>query len=87
MRDERLARIMTRLQAQVRGFLSRQEFKKILERRWVPLAVLSGAAVGRGLSSNVAPCWRSTQGLAAGHPVEHPCFHGGEELALDEAVL
>ncbi|GAB0202276.1 myosin-7 [Grus japonensis] len=33
MRDERLARIMTRLQAQVRGFLSRQEFKKILERR------------------------------------------------------
>lgn len=35
MRDERLARIMTRLQAQVRGFLSRQEFKKILERRWV----------------------------------------------------
>ncbi|XP_075345588.1 myosin-7-like [Mycteria americana] len=33
MRDERLARIMTRLQAQVRGFLSRQEIKKILERR------------------------------------------------------
>ncbi|XP_066841121.1 myosin-7-like [Anser cygnoides] len=33
MRDERLARIMTRLQAQARGFLSRQEFKKILERR------------------------------------------------------
>src|SRR5699024_9868585 len=55
MRDERLARIMTRLQAQVRGFLSRQEFKKILERRWVPLvvlsgAVLSGAVLGEGLS-------------------------------------
>ncbi|NXH72823.1 MYH7 protein, partial [Hydrobates tethys] len=33
MRDERLARIMTRLQAQVRGFLSRQEFKNAVERR------------------------------------------------------
>lgn len=61
MRDERLARIMTRLQAQVRGFLSRQEFKKILERRWVPLvvlsgAVLSGAVLGEGLSRElIAP--------------------------------
>ncbi|XP_040437558.1 LOW QUALITY PROTEIN: myosin-7-like, partial [Falco naumanni] len=38
MRDERLARIITRLQAQARGFLSRQELEKILERRdalWV----------------------------------------------------
>ncbi|XP_068524442.1 myosin-6, partial [Anas acuta] len=33
LRDERLARIITRLQAQARGFLSRQEFQKILERR------------------------------------------------------
>uniref|UniRef100_A0A8C3IU96 Myosin-7 n=1 Tax=Chrysemys picta bellii TaxID=8478 RepID=A0A8C3IU96_CHRPI len=33
MRDERLARIITRLQAQSRGLLSRLEFKKILERR------------------------------------------------------
>ncbi|XP_025048576.1 myosin-6 isoform X3 [Alligator sinensis] len=33
MRDERLARIITRLQAQARGQLMRIEFKKILERR------------------------------------------------------
>ncbi|CAM5100495.1 unnamed protein product [Natator depressus] len=33
MRDERLARIITRIQAQSRGLLSRIEFKKILERR------------------------------------------------------
>uniref|UniRef100_A0A4X2M761 Myosin-7 n=1 Tax=Vombatus ursinus TaxID=29139 RepID=A0A4X2M761_VOMUR len=33
MRDERLSRIITRIQAQSRGVLSRMEFKKILERR------------------------------------------------------
>ncbi|XP_077325371.1 myosin-7 [Lithobates pipiens] len=33
MRDERLSRIITRIQAQSRGVLSRSEFKKILERR------------------------------------------------------
>ncbi|KAB0344131.1 myosin-7 [Muntiacus reevesi] len=33
MRDERLSRIITRIQAQSRGVLSRMEFKKLLERR------------------------------------------------------
>ncbi|XP_075067299.1 myosin-6 [Mixophyes fleayi] len=33
MRDERLSRIITRIQAQSRGLLMRREFKKILERR------------------------------------------------------
>ncbi|KAM5191613.1 myosin-7-like [Mantella aurantiaca] len=33
MRDERLSRIITRIQAQSRGVLSRIEFKKIVERR------------------------------------------------------
>ena len=33
MRDERLSRIITRIQAQARGLLMRIEFKKILERR------------------------------------------------------
>ncbi|KAJ1137205.1 hypothetical protein NDU88_003618 [Pleurodeles waltl] len=33
MRDERLSRIITRIQAQSRGQLMRREFKKILERR------------------------------------------------------
>ncbi|XP_078501044.1 myosin-7 [Lissotriton helveticus] len=33
MRDERLSRIITRIQAQSRGVLSRMEFKKIVERR------------------------------------------------------
>lgn len=33
MRDERLSRIITRIQAQARGQLMRIEFKKILERR------------------------------------------------------
>ena len=33
MRDERLSRILTRIQAQARGQLMRIEFKKILERR------------------------------------------------------
>ncbi|XP_004694582.1 PREDICTED: myosin-7 [Condylura cristata] len=33
MRDERLSRIITRIQAQARGVLSRMEFKKLLERR------------------------------------------------------
>ncbi|KAE8633491.1 hypothetical protein XENTR_v10001894 [Xenopus tropicalis] len=33
MRDERLARIITRIQAQSRGVLSRIEFKKMVERR------------------------------------------------------
>ncbi|XP_068280684.1 myosin-7-like, partial [Nyctibius grandis] len=39
LRDERLARIITRLQAQGRGFLSRQEFQKILE-HWDSLLVI-----------------------------------------------
>lgn len=34
MRDERLSRILTRMQAQARGQLMRIEFKKIVERRW-----------------------------------------------------
>uniref|UniRef100_G3TI18 Myosin-7 n=1 Tax=Loxodonta africana TaxID=9785 RepID=G3TI18_LOXAF len=33
MRDERLSRIITRIQAQSRGVLARMEFKKLLERR------------------------------------------------------
>uniref|UniRef100_A0A8I5NDB5 Myosin-7 n=1 Tax=Papio anubis TaxID=9555 RepID=A0A8I5NDB5_PAPAN len=33
MRDERLSRIITRIQAQSRGVLSRMEYKKLLERR------------------------------------------------------
>ena len=33
MRDERLSRIITRIQAQARGQLMRIEFKKIVERR------------------------------------------------------
>uniref|UniRef100_A0A8C0DEB4 Myosin-16 n=1 Tax=Balaenoptera musculus TaxID=9771 RepID=A0A8C0DEB4_BALMU len=33
MRDERLAKIMTMLQCRLRGFLTRVEFKKMLERR------------------------------------------------------
>lgn len=33
MRDERLSRIITRIQAQSRGQLMRIEFKKIVERR------------------------------------------------------
>ncbi|MBV97511.1 Myosin-7, partial [Eschrichtius robustus] len=33
MRDEKLSRIITRIQAQSRGVLSRMEFKKLLERR------------------------------------------------------
>ncbi|XP_032129715.1 myosin-7-like, partial [Sapajus apella] len=33
MRDERLSRILTRMQAQARGQLMRIEFKKIVERR------------------------------------------------------
>ena len=33
MRDERLSRIITRMQAQARGQLMRIEFKKIVERR------------------------------------------------------
>lgn len=33
MRDERLSRIITCIQAQSRGVLSRMEFKKLLERR------------------------------------------------------
>lgn len=33
MRDERLSRIITRIQAQSRGVLSRIEFKKLVERR------------------------------------------------------
>ncbi|XP_075425194.1 myosin-7-like isoform X2 [Ascaphus truei] len=33
LRDERLSRIITRIQAQSRGLLMRREFKKILERR------------------------------------------------------
>ncbi|XP_048372784.1 myosin-6-like [Sphaerodactylus townsendi] len=36
MRDERLSRIITRIQARARGQLMRIEFKKIMERRWVP---------------------------------------------------
>lgn len=33
MRDERLSRIITRIQAQSRGVLSRMEYKKMVERR------------------------------------------------------
>lgn len=33
MRDERLSRIITRIQARARGQLMRLEFKKIVERR------------------------------------------------------
>lgn len=33
MRDERLSRIITRIQAQTRGMLMRAEFKKMVERR------------------------------------------------------
>ena len=33
MRDERLSRIITRIQAQSRGVLSRMEFTKLLESR------------------------------------------------------
>ncbi len=29
----------------------------------------------------------STQGCPTGYPVECPCLHGSEELALDEAIL
>ena len=35
MRDERLAKIMTMLQAQLRGTLMRIEFKKMVDRRSV----------------------------------------------------
>ncbi|ETE56264.1 hypothetical protein L345_18025 [Ophiophagus hannah] len=33
MRDERLSRIITRIQAQSRGVLARIEFRKIMERK------------------------------------------------------
>uniref|UniRef100_A0AAY4BTY9 Myosin heavy chain n=1 Tax=Denticeps clupeoides TaxID=299321 RepID=A0AAY4BTY9_9TELE len=39
MRDERLAKIMTMLQARLRGFLMRIEFKKMLERRIALIAI------------------------------------------------
>ncbi|KAJ8251147.1 hypothetical protein GJAV_G00217820 [Gymnothorax javanicus] len=39
MRDERLAKIMTMLQARSRGFLMRIEFKKMLERRMALIAI------------------------------------------------
>uniref|UniRef100_A0A8C4TC04 Myosin-16 n=1 Tax=Erpetoichthys calabaricus TaxID=27687 RepID=A0A8C4TC04_ERPCA len=39
MRDERLAKIMTMLQARCRGFLMRIEFKKMLERRLSLIAI------------------------------------------------
>ncbi|KAJ8344918.1 hypothetical protein SKAU_G00291110 [Synaphobranchus kaupii] len=39
MRDERLAKIMTMLQARSRGFIMRIEFKKMLERRMALIAI------------------------------------------------
>ncbi|MBN3306880.1 MYH16 protein, partial [Amia calva] len=39
MRDERLAKIMTMLQARLRGFLMRIEFKKMLDRRIALIAI------------------------------------------------
>lgn len=52
MRDERLAKIMTMLQAQLRGTLMRIEFKKMVDRRSVcfpfrQLQLRDGAYFGR----------------------------------------
>ena len=87
MRDDRLALIITSIQARARGVLSRIEFQKIVERRWDYTLFQKLIIFYSSLHVQVKGKHSVPQGFLAGNPVECPCFHGCQELALDEAVL
>lgn len=84
MRDDRLGQLITRTQALCRGYLRRLELKRMFDHRCVSSA-RSGCSKMGFIHSTDGSLW--FQGVHPLHPVQHPCIHESQAVALDEAVL
>lgn len=76
MRDDRLALIITGIQARSRGLLARIEFQKIVERRLELCIYILIQCEPDKVKKGVTKGMHVFQGCPAGHPVERSRFHG-----------